>query len=302
MTTGIVYKIEKFAPHDGPGIRTVVFLKGCPLRCEWCSSPESQKLQPEMVYLSSDCTLCGKCLLICPHKAITREEDILVTDRKKCDNCGKCTEMCLTQARRMIGYEVTVEEIIAEISKDSIFYFNSGGGVTLSGGEITAQPQFATEILKACCEVGIHTTIETCAYSKWEDLNVILEYVGRAYVDIKCISMEKHKLLTGVDNEVILKNIRNIAELEYLELIVRVPVIPGLNDADEDWRQFVEFIKSLKRIYRVELLPYHRYGVHMYQAMARDYPLKDLKSPDDDYMERVKKIVENNGFEVQIGG
>lgn len=302
MTKGTIYKIEKFASTDGPGIRMVMFLKGCPLRCKWCSSPESQKMQPEMVYVCGDCVGCGKCMEVCPKQAISVQDGALVTDRSKCVNCGECAKVCLPKARRMIGYEVTVEEALHEISKDSIFYFNSGGGVTLSGGEVTAQPQFAKEVLQGCCEVGIHTAIETCALAKWEDMAPMLEYVGRAYVDVKCVDNAKHKELTGVDNTLILENIRKMAQIDGLELVPRVPVIPGYNDAPEDWDKLVDFLQSLDHIYRLELLPYHRYGIHMYRAMDRAYELEEVETPEDDYMEAILARVSNHGFTVQIGG
>lgn len=302
MTKGTIYKIEKFASTDGPGIRMVMFLKGCPLRCKWCSSPESQKMQPEMVYVRGDCVGCGKCMAVCPQQAISVQGGEWITERSRCVNCGECAKVCLPKARRMIGYEVTVEEALHEISKDSIFYFNSGGGVTLSGGEVTAQPQFAKEVLQGCCEVGIHTAIETCALAKWEDMEPLLEYVGRAYVDVKCVDNVKHKALTGVDNTLILENIRKMSQIDGLELVPRVPVIPGYNDAPEDWDKLVKFLQSLDHVYRLELLPYHRYGIHMYRAMDRQYELEDVETPEDDYMEAIKAHVSNHGFAVQIGG
>lgn len=302
MTKGTIYKIEKFASTDGPGIRMVMFLKGCPLHCKWCSSPESQCIRPEMVYLRKDCVGCGKCVAVCPQNAISVQDGITVTDHSKCVHCGRCAEACLLNARRMIGYEVTVEEALREISKDSIFYFNSGGGVTLSGGEVTSQPQFAKEVLQGCCEVGIHTAIETCAFAKWEDMAPILEYVGRAYVDVKCVDSAKHKALTGVDNTVILANIRKMAQIEGLELVPRVPVIPGYNDAPEDWDDLVEFLQSLERFHHLELLPYHRYGIHMYQAMDRAYELEAVETPNDAYMSAILDRVSQYGFPVQIGG
>lgn len=302
MTKGTIYKIEKFASTDGPGIRMVMFLKGCPLRCKWCSSPESQCIRPEMVYQRKDCVGCGKCVAACPQNAISVQDGITVTDHSKCVHCGRCAEACLLNARRMIGYEVTVEDALREISKDSIFYFNSGGGVTLSGGEVTRQPQFAKEVLQGCCEVGIHTAIETCAFAKWEDMAPILEYVGRAYVDVKCVNSAKHKALTGVDNTVILENIRKMAQIEGLELVPRVPVIPGYNDAPEDWDDLVKFLQSLEQFHHLELLPYHRYGIHMYQAMDRAYELDAVETPDDTYMDAILDRVSRHDFPVQIGG
>lgn len=302
MTKGTIYKIEKFAPHDGHGIRTVVFLKGCPLHCQWCSSPESQNIYPEMAYLKKSCTFCERCINVCPNGAITLNDMQLFTDRKKCTNCGKCTEACLNMARKIVGYEVTVDEIVKEIMKDAVFYHNSGGGVTLSGGEVTVQSGFAAEVLKECCMLGVNTAIETCAYCKWENLEKIVEYTHRVYVDVKCVDSEKHKKLTGSDNFLILDNIRKLSEITGIELIPRAVIIPGYNDTDEDINNLCQFISGLKNIYRLELLPYHKYGIHMYDAVDKKYDLGELEVPSDDYIKKIKSMLENNGFDIQIGG
>ena len=305
MTTkGIVYNIERFAIHDGPGIRTVVFLKGCPLRCVWCSTVDSQYPLPEMEYFADKCTRCRKCIEVCPAGAIYAVDDgRIITDRSLCDNCGKCVDICPNSARTIVGVEMTVEQVLEEIEKDSMFYANSGGGITLSGGEPTMQPEFALEILKGSKKMGIHTAIETCGYVKWDIFDGMLRYLDLVYMDIKHMSPEEHKKLTSRKNSLIQANARKLAE-KYPDkpFIIRIPVIPGCNDSDENITATAQFVSQLKGIHRIELLPYHRYGIHKYEALAKEYTLYHLQALPEERMSALATLVESFGIEVSVGG
>jgi len=301
---GMIVKIERFAIHDGPGIRTVIFMKGCPLRCWWCATPESQDVLPEMGYFADKCMRCAKCVEVCPVKAIAiSNSGEILTERQFCDNCGKCVEVCPTSARRMMGKEVTVGQVVEEVEKDSIFYWNSGGGVTLSGGEPTMQPKFSMEILKACKESGMHAAMETCGYVKWDILDEMLKYLDLVYIDIKHISSVEHTKLTGKRNELILENIRKIAaEYADISLIIRIPIIPGYNDSIENIVSTAKFVRQLKRVERIELLPYHKFGVSMYRVLLRSYPLLNLEVPHEDHLRDLEQLIRSYDIQVQIGG
>jgi pyruvate formate lyase activating enzyme len=301
---GAIFKIERFAVHDGPGIRTVVFMKGCRLRCLWCSSPESQTTSPELGYDAEKCAHCGDCVETCSVEAITAlPNGGIVTDIQRCDLCGECVAICQEGARKLLGEVVSAEAVVHETEKDSAFYHRSGGGVTLSGGEPTMQPEFATEILKGSLELGFHTAIETCGYVDREILDRILPYLDLIYIDIKHMSSDRHKELTGVGNELILANIKRIDEAAAkLSLIIRIPVIPDVNDSAENIRETAEFVSRLKRVERIELLPYHRYGLLMYRVLFRDYALQKVKVPSKEHLSDLKNIIRAYDIPVQIGG
>lgn len=304
MIKGIVLNIEKFAIHDGPGIRSVVFMKGCPLRCLWCSTVNGQLMSPEMEYFVQKCIKCGACVEVCPTKAISESNvDEIITDRRYCDNCGKCAEVCPTGARKIVGEEMTVEQVLDEVEKDTLFYSNSGGGITLSGGEPTMQPEFSLEILKGCKDRGIHTAIETCGYVKWDILDEILQYLDLVYMDIKHMSPVEHKKLTTKGNRLILENARRIAT-KYPDkpFILRIPVIPGYNDSDENITSTAQFARQLKGDHKIELLPYHKLGIPKYKALFKDYPLPSLESPSEEHLHALKKLVKSCGVQAQIGG
>jgi pyruvate formate lyase activating enzyme len=301
---GTILNIERFAIHDGPGIRTTVFLKGCPLRCLWCSTVNGQQMAPEMEYYVEKCIQCRKCMEVCPTGAIdVSSKDEIITDRRNCDNCGKCVEVCPTGARIMAGEQVTVDEVIARIEKDTLFYSNSGGGITLSGGEPTMQPEFSLGILKECKAIGIHTAIETCGYVKWDILDSMLKYLDFVYMDIKHMSEAEHKKLTAKGNKLILENARSITTgYQDIPFVVRIPLIPGYNDSDENIANTARFVLELKGKHRIELLPYHRLGISGYKALSKEYPLPDVEPPSDDHLHALEELVKSYDVEVQIGG
>jgi len=278
MNTASVFNIQKFSIHDGPGIRTVVFLKGCPLKCLWCANPESQKTEPELEVFPENCIKCGECIKVCPNNAISFGAKGIQVDRKKCTNCGICTEVCYSQTLKFIGEEKSVEEVLSEIAKDEAFYKNSGGGYTLSGGEPLKQSEFCIELIKECKNKGYHGAIETSAFGDTKVFKEITELLDFMYIDIKHMDASVHTKGTGVSNKLILKNIREIQDIAK-EIVIRTPIIPGYNDSEENIRSTAEFCKDLKAVHKWELLPYHKLGVNKFKSIGRKYKLDDLETP-----------------------
>ena len=301
VKTGIAFDIQRFAVHDGPGIRTLVFLKGCPLRCRWCSNPESQTINPQLMYYPDKCIGCGSCLSVCMNKAIELRDDEIHFDENNCNNCLKCTEVCPSRAREKCGELFTIGQIVKEVCKDKAFYRKSGGGVTITGGEALFQPKFSAGILKACKKEYIHTALETTGYGSWEDIHAILKSTDLVLYDIKHMDSRIHKQVTGVDNKLILKNILKI-DAAGIALIVRLPLIPGINDSIENLVKTAEFIKKIKNATEVHILPYHNLGMYKYGLLGRSYSLDKLEKPDKIESERVKLMLEKYGFTVKIGG
>ncbi|AET69424.1 glycyl-radical enzyme activator family protein [Desulfosporosinus orientis DSM 765] len=301
MLTGMIFNIMKYSIHDGPGIRTTVFLKGCPLKCLWCHNPEGQKYGQELICRPERCIGCGQCLETCAKGAILFHQEKLRYFRENCSVCGQCSLVCPAGARELVAKTMSVKEVMTEIEKDIIFYDESGGGVTFSGGEALMQPEFLLEILKECRKKEIHTAIETCGFVKLEVLAKLKDYVDLFLFDIKHMNSRKHQELTGVPNELILANLTWLAE-NHANVILRLAVIPGMNDEEAGLDQLGEFVKSLKSIQEVHCLPYHQAGVEKYRRLGLDYPLLDLQPPGDDYMAEIKKRLEQYGLKVSIGG
>ena len=299
---GLVYSIQRFAIHDGPGIRTLVYMKGCPLRCLWCSSPQSYKMALEILHIELHCQKCGRCVEACPVGVITlSEEEGWKINRELCTSCGQCVEACPNQALELVGNYMTVGELYQEVDKDSPFYRRSNGGVTMGGGEPMMQHEFVTEFLKKCKQHYIHTAIETCGYVEWEHLEKLLEYLDLVYFDIKHMDALVHKELTGVSNELILENARRVSKIR--PMIIRVPVVPGCNDSDDNILATARFAAELgENLKRIDLLPYHKFGTQTYAWIGKEYKLEDVEPPSDDHMERLKELVESCGVKAQIGG
>jgi len=300
---GFIYKIERFSLHDGPGIRTLVVMKGCPLRCLWCSSPQTQAHKPELLYISRHCRGCGKCIAVCPAAAISYDQDGLLvqTERSLCSGCGACLTACLNHAREIAGRYCTAEELFLEIEKDSPFYRRSGGGVTMGGGEAAMQADFVTQFLRICKDHHIHTVMETSAFVTWKNLEPLLSRLDLIYIDIKHMDENRHIGLTGVPNHLILANARRVAQV--CPTIVRIPVIPGLNDSIDNILATARFAQELGgNLVRLELLPYHKFGMHTYDELGKTYVLKDIEPPSDDQMDKLKEIAFSAGIQVEIGG
>ncbi|MCF0133128.1 MAG: glycyl-radical enzyme activating protein [Blautia sp.] len=306
MRSNMIFQIQSYSIHDGPGIRTTVFVKGCPLRCLWCHNPESQKNTPEVMWVEANCSGCGACMEICPQEAIQiretmSEKKLPVTDRTKCNGCGACVSGCRWKARRMAGKTYQIEEVMKVIRKDAMFYPLSGGGVTVSGGEPLASLDFTVELLGRCKEEGYHTAIETCGYASEEAVRKVLPYLDLVFLDLKAMDPERHKELTGVENGRILQNARIIAG-SGVDMVLRIPMIRNCNADEENIRLTGEFIsKELGRDIPVQLLPYHNLGISKEEQLERT-GITEFQAPSTEEMEHSKRILEEYGLPVQIGG
>ncbi len=283
--TANILRIERISLSDGEGMRTVIFFKGCPLQCAWCSTPESQKAAPEMYYKKERCKACGKCIIACPEHALTFDlaSRTVIRDHTKCTACGKCKEACPYQAQLMYGKVMTVKQVVREILKDELFYWHSGGGVTFSGGEALLYPDFVREVIMECKEVAINTAAELAMNVPFENVQKVVPYLDFFYVDVKSMDPAVHKRWTGVDNAQILDNIRKASDICRPGAIhIRTPLIWDINDDRESVRRIAEFCASLKNCSELELLPYHRLGTHAYEELNRPYPLAGLNSMSED--------------------
>jgi len=296
---GLVFDIQRFSIHDGPGIRTIVFLKGCPLSCRWCSNPESQKLKPVIMYQEMNCIHCGRCIVACKKGAISINNKGFI-NRDICTACGECVNVCPASALTMKGRKMTVEQVVKELKKDATTYRRSGGGITLSGGEPLVQSDFSKEIFKACKAQGWHTAIETTGYAKTEIIEKVFPYVDLALMDIKNIDSNIHKEYTGVSNEVILENVKRVSKIT--KVIVRVPVIPEFNSSDESIFKISKFVKTLNNIDTIHLLPYHTYGQNKYELLGREYFMGKMRTLTQEEIDNLKKIVESHNIQCIIGG
>lgn len=289
MTTGTIFNIQKCSIHDGSGIRTIIFLKGCPLRCVWCANPESQKFQFEVMCTDSRCIGCGACIRRCPNHAISAVPGgSPVIDREVCKGCFACTEICYAESKKICGKVVTVSEVVEEVIKDARIYKNSGGGITFSGGEPLQQPEFCYEVAKACREYGMEVGLETCGYADYERFAPLLSQLTSMFFDIKQIDAKKHQEITGAPLSVILDNLVKISAWG-VPITVRTPIIPGYNDDMGNIRGIAEFIKQLPNIAGYELLAYHNLGEAKYQALGRQYALTGAETPS---VERMRSFVQ----------
>lgn len=271
---GVIFDVQNYSLHDGEGIRTLVFMKGCPLRCIWCSNPESQNFNIEIGSLVKNCIRCGKCLEVCEENAICLPDFQIIRDR--CNNCLKCAKACRVKAKKIIGIEITVDELIDIVEQDRIFYKNSGGGVTVGGGEPVGQSDFVSAFLYTCKTRNINTSIETCGYASKEVFEKTVEYTDVILFDIKHMDSKKHRELTGVRNEIILENAKRAGK--YKDIIIRTPIIPGLNDDLVNIMETIRFASSLPKLVRMELLPYHNLGESKYDWIGKEYFLKNKKT------------------------
>jgi len=298
--SGIVFDVSRFSVNDGPGIRTLVFLKGCPLHCAWCANPESQEATPQLGFQKDKCAGCMKCTAVCPYGSEFPEEQNIPWD--KCIQCLACVSQCKYGARYCIGRRMTVAEVVDVIQRDKIFFRNSGGGVTLGGGEATMQADFAEAILIESQKRGIHTALETCGFTPEVKFANIARHVNVLLYDLKHMDSAKHKQYTGVGNEVILKNAVNGSRLAD-EIIIRVPLIPGFNDdADNIWAMGKFITDNLVHVKQIDILPYHSHGASKIEYIGRIYEYDPDASIEDEKLEEVKNILQSYGLDVCIGG
>ena len=296
--TGVVSDIQRFSIHDGPGIRTTVFLKGCNLRCFWCHNPETHLMQPQLQVYLDRCILCGACVLACPHGAHELRDGQHIFHRNLCQTSGACVDTCYSQALVMVGKYMTVDDVMAEVLRDKPFYETSGGGITLSGGEPLLQPEFAAAILARCRAEGLHTAIETAAHVPWERLAALLPLLDLVMMDIKLMDSDQHRACTGVGNERILANARRLGQAGP-PLIVRTPIIPGVNDTEAEVAAIAAFAAGLTNLLYYELLPFHPMAAGKYESLGMTYRARDLKTPPRARMEALAEVARGAGIPVR---
>ncbi len=295
----MIFDIQRFSLHDGRGIRTLVFMKGCPLSCAWCSNPESQKPRPEIMFYREKCLSCEACLGACPNAELLKAG--FPRTPQSCLGCGRCAEVCFAEARHLVGRRYSCPQVLQIILQDRVFYEQGGGGVTVGGGEPTLQAAFVSELLAACHQEGLHTAVETCGYSPWRSLERVLRHVDQLLFDLKHLDPARHRELTGVDNARILENARRAAR-QVGEMVVRLPLIPGCNDDESNLRALGRFIREeLPRVRRVELLPYHSTGESKSVRLFRDYPLAGRAPLSKEEVLRARGILQSYDLEVLVG-
>lgn len=294
-----IVKIQRFSLHDGPGIRTTVFLKGCPLKCLWCSNPECMLSKSEIIHNQEMCIKgCDRCVEVCPKGCILLQEGKVIIDRMLCNSCEACANVCPSGALSVVGKIVPIEEVVSEVKKDKSFYDESGGGVTMSGGEPLFQSDSTLELTKRCKESGINVILDTCGFSAYSILCKISEYVDLIFYDIKHMDSVKHRAFTGVKNSVILNNLERISHEKAV--VVRIPLIPGINDDVDNLKTLAEFIKGKvdsKHLKEVAILPYHRIGVEKYAGLGREYKLQHVHPLSKEHLKKVGELLRSYGLE-----
>jgi pyruvate formate lyase activating enzyme len=295
--SGIVFNIQRFSLHDGPGIRTTVFKKGCPLKCKWCCNPESMNVTQEILIQDIRCIRCGKCKEVCSNDAITSIEGNKRIDFSKCSSCMECVKVCPTKTLECIGTYLSVDEVVKEAKRDFLFYQNSGGGVTISGGEPLLQWEFTRDILKACKKEGLNTALDTSGYGSWEALEEVLKYVDLILYDVKHTDNDLHLKGTGVSNTLILQNLEKIAS--QMKTWIRFPVIPGFNDSLKNIKE-VAYLASQFKVEKVSLLPYHEFGKSKYEKLGRDYLFQCTNKISEKHLEEIKMVFVEKGIQVTL--
>ena len=290
--------------YDGPGVRTLVFFKGCPLRCKWCSNPEGLERKYQIMFKPTMCVSCGSCVPVCPQKihSISSSGEHIIDRSIDCIGCGQCVEACIPDALKVAGEQVPISELLEYVAQDRAFYDQSGGGVTLGGGEVTSQPEAAINLLQACKQEGLHTAIETCGYTKKETILRFAEYVDLFLFDLKHIDPDRHFELTGVRNEMILENLEELI-MKRNHVKVRMHMLKGINDSEAEIRGVIEFLKpfrEFKNFEGIDLLPYHKLGVNKYVQLGMDYPIEGDPSLDDADLDRIEGWIREYDFPVSV--
>lgn len=301
MQRGLVFNIQKYSVNDGPGIRTTVFLKGCPLSCAWCHNPESIARQREIVVVENRCATCGECRKACPFAASLGGGAVLPTRNEPCTLCGECVEACPTGARQMVGRELSVAELLAEIRKDRMFYEESGGGVTFSGGEPLVQAHFVLAMLEACQAEGIRTAVDTCGFGCTHDLLAFARAADLLLYDLKFIDEARHRQHCGATNKPILQNLRALAGTP-VPVWIRVPIIPGLNDDTANLTAIAELVRTVPNVRQVNLLPFHNSGLPKHGRLGHEYRLHDVATPSAERMAELVRLFVSLGLNARAGG
>ena len=294
----IIFNIKRYAIHDGPGIRTTVFFKGCPLNCSWCHNPESKSYKKELFYNQKKCINCFDCVDACNKDALSIVNNKLVLKREKCTGCFDCVNVCFNNVLKKAGTIYTVNELFNEINKDRVFYEESGGGITCSGGEPMMQIDFLEEFLKVCKTKKVHTVIDTSGYAEFDNFKRILKYTDLFLYDLKFISEKKHKKYTGLSNKIIINNLTMLKN-NNASIRIRIPVIPDIN-GKEEIDEIIKFVDKIG-IKKVDLLAYHQVGINKEYRLGKQN-VKKYKKPDRSYMESIQKKYENTDINIQIGG
>lgn len=299
-----IFNKQKYNMYDGPGVRTLVFFKGCPLRCKWCSNPEGLERKYQIMFKPTTCVSCGSCVPVCPQKihSISSSGEHIIDRSIDCIGCGQCVEACIPDALKVAGEQVPISELLEYVEQDRAFYDQSGGGVTLGGGEVTSQPEAAINLLQACKQEGLHTAIETCGYTKKETILRFAEYVDLFLFDLKHIDPDRHFELTGVRNEMILENLEELI-MKRNHVKIRMPMLKGINDSEAEIRGVIEFLKpfrEFKNFEGIDLLPYHKLGVNKYVQLGMDYPIEGDPSLDDADLDRIEGWIREYDFPVSV--
>lgn len=301
MTTGTIFDIKKFAIHDGPGLRTTVFFKGCPLACWACHNPEGKEKRKDLFVRAERCTLCGDCLEVCEPGSISLDGDKLQLDRSTCTSCGLCIETCLPGALVLAGREVSVREVMREIERDVVFYDQSGGGVTFSGGEPLSQPDFLLELMRACKEKDISVVVDTSGFAPPELVESVAELADLFLFDLKLVDGQRHQDFTGSSNEGILENLAWLSA-NGPPVVIRVPLFSGINDDEENIGALGKFVAALPSPHIIDILPYHNTGIDKYRQLDHAYKMGDALPPSDAETGAVVRSLKEFGLTVLVRG